>query len=571
MPYNVTLSYLTSPQLDRVLDTDKLINDALVKVVNDPLFLKLQTADPGKTSFYLYATITIAFPDPLLLVNPRIGLKWRQEVLEGMQKKVASAWYAMIPRVKSFFKLSTDGEELKHRIDISHKSLPDQDDGDLLREAMTISVTLWELRDVHILELALKHALSPPQFQLAKDISLKIEVEGEIDWSTHTGTLFEASASRKSIPHWLTLSKKDEVVKFLSVPAVGANIAAACAGFLVTADKALDGKEPQKRRNIDEQPITVELPGDPARLATEQEFLAFYPSIERQDGSVGRLVIDLDVQHGMAAVLRPDRAWKVACSVSDAIVACGLELGFPMPSRHFSGSRGIHVIWNVEQGALELNPKTQEMACEQYISDVRTAWHAAGKTTSTKYMTGSVTKAAKFLVQGLCLHAMHTTMQKAAFEDGVCAVLGARHPHQVCTLSKYDPASFVKIVLDTQTGVYRWLSPHLKSGLVCRPISDVTGSIKEKYRNLERVREDSMLDRVVTAITSDPAAFDDHPGTVTIDTIEAAFEPGALGTEIALLISKGIINASNLSPGEYAQSHKYMMELLEKEKRMQES
>jgi hypothetical protein len=73
--------------------------------------------------------------------------------------------------------------------------------------------------------------------------------------------------------------------------------------------------------------ITIDDPQDVIDLVRDKHFFAFYPAVARQDGSVGRLVIDLDVQAGVVQQLGQPGAWALACCISDELVIAARSVG----------------------------------------------------------------------------------------------------------------------------------------------------------------------------------------------------------------------------------------------------
>jgi hypothetical protein len=303
------------------------------------------------------AVVTVTFPDPSLLRLGKVTEENRPEVLRIQQLKVLGALDAATNHLKTGFTLDhrNDNEFAKHEFKVTRTMGTAQDDGEVLVEVVTIGVTLWDFPSIDLLKSMINEFLASDQYQLARDIQLAIKITGSIGNMNVDGVLFNGKAARKPMPTWLTLENKAAVVRFFSVPEVAVMIADACRGKLVTCDKMNAGTAVSKRHNIGSMPITIDTAADVLPLVDIENLGAFYPWIERQDGLIGRLVCDLDMGKGFNSLLGPQAAWRSCCAISDAITRCGTGLGFPMPARVFSGSRGIHVIWDLDPMAFHLN------------------------------------------------------------------------------------------------------------------------------------------------------------------------------------------------------------------------
>ena len=54
----------------------------------------------------------------------------------------------------------------------------------------------------------------------------------------------------------------------------------------------------------------------------------------------------------LQSLLGPETTWSLQCALVDAVLKLGAQLQRPSPAIKFSGSRGIHVYWLIEQGAV---------------------------------------------------------------------------------------------------------------------------------------------------------------------------------------------------------------------------
>jgi len=564
--FETKMFYMTNPRLERALDTKSLVSQAIETLLYDKAFIKLQQIDPFRSDWWLDATLTMTFPDLVLTDITRVGKRYRDEVIRRLQQRVLNAWHSVATHMITEFDVVSINEEKEHELRFSQTSQTPRDGGRVLVETMTFSITYIDARSVHLLEIALAKMLSPPQFQLAKEISLKLILTGTIGTADISKELFSGTAAIQPIPHWLTLDKKPQVSRFFHVPGLAGIIADACRGFLVTVDAAGPGIEPAKRRNIDGVPITIETPEDVVSLVDDYNFFAFYPAISMQDGSVGRLVGDLDIPPSVVSLLSADGAWKLACAASDGIVDCGMGLGFPMPGRHFSGSRGLHVFWNVEPSAFQLDEGTGRVDIPAYLRAVRAVDRTAGFTKTSRRYVADPDYASRLVLEALILRAKFTTMAGKLLDKRAMARLGVEADHHAITVSRFDPLGALKIIIDCQPTVHRWFSPHAKSGRVGIPLTDADGAIKKSMREYDQVQIDAEISAVTAAMMVNPLVYRESPGLVTRDMVAAACEPDALGGDICVLLDEGQANACVMDAGAYASRRQYFIDELKKEK-----
>lgn len=212
-------------------------------------------------------------------------------------------------------------------------------------------------------------------------------------------------------------------------------------------------------------------------------------------------MIDLDVQPGVVQQLGQSGAWALACRASDELVVAARSAGFPCPARKFSGSRGIHLVWDLEPGALELDPATGFVDLPGYVAAVRQAEPKAGYLVANKDLLASPARASKVILQAVVLLAMHGGIAGSSFLDArERSVLAVAKTGGVLALDKGDPRADLKIIADTQPTVHRWLSPHLKSGLVSRSVVDAMGEILPEFRSYLTVVAESEIGHVTEAV-----------------------------------------------------------------------
>nr|MDO8109749.1 hypothetical protein [Candidatus Sigynarchaeota archaeon] len=555
--------YLENPQRTHVLDTATLLQEGLEALVHDVSFAHLLLVDPKNSDIDVTARIRITFPDDELLAPARDDEKLRAELLARQQQRVIAAWHGLAGQLRARFNQRVDDPQ--RELDFSTRSGTVK--GDYMAEIMEISTAYKDRQNYTLLEQALRRVFDLQQLQMCKEVGLKITVHGSVNRFDVSGPVFDGVAPQKPISEWLQLDKKDIVVKFFSIPRVAEAIATACDGFKVGTDQAFQGAESRKRWNVKKDvPIAITSPADVLPLVQDMGLFAFYPAIVRRDGSVGRAVVDLDAQKGLLSLVGPQRAWEFTCGVSDAIVAAGAELGFPPPARHYSGSRGLHVVWDIVPDALAPDT-TGVIGMDQYLNVVKVAEEAAKSNKIEKFMIREQTYAAKILMQGLVLRAMFTALPKESLDERERGMLGISWAHQGCTLGSSDPGAWTKIVADTQPTCYRWLSPHHNSGRITIPLVDAKGEIRKEFRKLENVVDAANIERVIADIANRPERYEECPGVITRDMLEWACEPGVLGADMVMVICDGVVAPCNASPDWYAARREKYIAMLMKEKK----
>lgn len=558
---------MSSPALNRELDTQAMVEVAMAAILHDKVFSKMLLIDPFASFLWADAAVTFAFPDPVLLELGKVGDADRAEVLRAQQLRVLGALDAATNYLKTGYHVRQVHDDLRHDFTIKRAMGEPEAEGEVLVETVTTSVSLVDFRSIDVLREMLDILLQADAVQLARDISLVVRVRGSIGKFKIEGELFDGKAERRPVGTWLAMEHKADVVAWFRIPEVAAMVAEGCRDHRVTVDKMNKGAAVTKRANLAEnRPITILSPKDVGDLAELYDFGAFYPWVERHDGLVGRLVADLDMGKGFVSLLGPRRAWAACCNVSDAIVAGATALGMPVPARLFSGSRGIHVVWDVDPEAFQLNDD-KRIDCEGYTRAVLAVEPKAEHLSSLDHYLHHPLFASKLFLQAVVLHAMHACMANGAVldEPGRRALDVARDA-LACTLDRKKDVRYpTKVCVDCQPLVHRWLSPHHKSGRVTRSIVDEAGAIRAEFRGLGFIQDESELHRVAADLPKRPSWYAPRPGFVPAATVEALCEPARLGVTIAMLLGEGLLACCTMSPGRYVELREYYSRRLDGE------
>jgi hypothetical protein len=367
-------------------------------------------------------------------------------------------------------------------------------------------------------------------------------------------TVLQAEVPTTPVPYWLTLRRREEVEAFYAVPFVREVIAGKCLGFKVTCDCARQRGAAEKRRNIQKRPIDVFSAGRVLQLVTNHHFYAFYPALERADGTIGRWVADLDVQPGLRRILGDQRTWELRCDLSDLIARRAANVGLPPPARHFSGSRGIHIYWDLPDDPLPVEGGL--VGSSDLVAAVRSVDARAGKTRSNPGAITAPAAALRKVLQALVYGATAGSAALLTESERLRLVLEGG---SVLALSKNDPRYYNKVVCDVQPTVFRVFSPHLKSGMIAINLLTPAHKIRPELRNYDTLCLEAKIERVTSLARVDPGRYEEKPGRITEDQLDAAI--GALVGDIAAVTKLGdLITAT--PPADVAYFREYYTKLM---------
>ena len=271
------------------------------------------------------------------------------------------------------------------------------------------------------------------------------------------------------------------------------------------------------------------------------------------DNEVGKVCIDLDSRWLLQSLLGPEVTWSVQCALVDAILKLGAQLQWPSPAIKFSGSRGIHVYWLVERGAvgsewIEIEPyRETAFKIDKYI---------AKKKTTESFLRPFI--GLKTLTQAMVLRGkqMHMDWSTVPLTDQVLQALGIETPEQLITVGPLEDKFITKMGVDVIShpkGVFRTtLSPHFKTGLVSRSIRNQFGQIGSEYRIWRYMRKLAERQQVIEDLLQDHRVMRPDPGILTRQHLESLAEQVIGDVSILLKFSPAV--ASELTPETY---HRY--------------
>lgn len=560
--YQRTVQYKTEQPLKRYIDLDGLVQEGIETMSNDAMLQFIHDKTSDDAPVLVTAAFFLRYPDPALCSQR--SEEAHQTDLDLFKEKVLSGWLSVIKTFTLHFPNLLPNDH--YRYYGSWRASSELFADGTAEERLAITIPICSSNAPNVLDKLLRIATSPKQFQLAMAARLAISLNGKtaqgkqkiVRYSIQ-GEMFCKEASIVPPKHYLQRLHDETLLRFFMHPTVASIIANACSGYLVTCDESLEGTTPGKRCNIDAIPITINSPEEVMQLASTRHFHAFYPRY-KIDGYLGRMVIDLDVQAGMVQAIKKSTAWRACCGIANAIVSVTRKIGLPSPCLHFSGNRGIHIIWNLDDDALVLDAGSVDLP--PYLRAIQAADRRLGSLKSTAFWTNDLHFVAKKLLQALVVKAAFTELSKdAILTPQQRACLSIPSDIYTVTLISEDPASFFKIITDTMPTCYRWFCPHLKSGLVTIPIGTKEGDIRDEYRDLETVIKAATIDSVIEALNAG-SDLESKPNTLDRNHVEALAT--ALAPEIYLVTRRGERNACSLSIAQHQRSFTEYTEAVEK-------
>jgi hypothetical protein len=356
--------------------------------------------------------------------------------------------------------------------------------------------------------------------------------------------------------HWLREDNRAEAIDYFHTPGVAEQIVDECKGFYMKADKAERGEKTVRRylyNKGSKEHLSINTPADVIDLVEEKGFYAFYSSCETIDNQVGKVCIDLDSRWLLQSLLGPEVTWSLQCALVDAILQLAAQLQWPSPAIKFSGSRGIHVYWLLEGGAvgndwIEIEPyRKTAFKIDKYI---------AKKKTTQSFLRPFI--GLKTLTQALVLRAkqMHMNWANVPLTDQILQALGIETPEQLITVGPLEDKFITKLGVDVIShpkGVFRTsLSPHFKTGLVSRSIRNQFGQIGSEYRIWRFMRKLAEQRQVKEDLLQDHRAMKPNPGILMKHHLET-LAMHVVG-DVSLLLKFSPAVASELTPETY---HRY--------------
>ena len=260
--------------------------------------------------------------------------------------------------------------------------------------------------------------------------------------------IFDEYAAKTPWKNWLRSENLEDAEAYFSIPEVANVIVDECKGYYMNADQAQVGQRKVRRYTYDEggkKPLEVESPENLIGLVKGMGFGAFYSSVETLDDKVGRVCIDIDSNWILRNVLDNEHVWGLQCSLTDAILHLAYTLDWPSPAVKFSGSRGMHLWWEIENDAV--GKDTCEV--EPYINTLLAIdQDVAKRKTTESYLSpfGSL----RTLIQAMVIHAKHRFMDwsRVPLAPALIRTLGLIDPLQLIGVGKNIVQKDKKISVD---------------------------------------------------------------------------------------------------------------------------
>lgn len=545
--YQRAKQFKLAQPLTRKIDLEGIVLAGIAALENSTT-LRFIYSDVAGEPIQVTAVLALCYPDPELCSTR--SEKERLADVMLFREHVLKAWLAMEKKFSLHFSRYMPNEY--YAATSSWATSSAEQAGGSAEARLKVTVLLLDGDAPGVVKNILLRAIDYKAFQHARSARFQISIRAKFakDQGRFAidGDVFCEDAPIVDVPVYLQASRMPEIREYFSHPMVAATIARACCGYRVTCDEALWGSEPAKRCNVDGTKIRIDDMETVTELANAYQFCAFYPRT-KFDEHLGRLLDDIDVQPGIVHAIGKKDAWTATCGVSDAIVEAATGVGLPVPGRHLSGSRGIHVFWDVDDDALAVVDGIVNVP--PYVMAIRLADDHLGAVKTTAKWLSEPGFVARKLLEAIVVRAIYTVLPRnTVLSPAQRALLGIESDSQLVTLSKdEDPDSFSKIVIDAQPACYRWFSPHYKTGWVARSIVDASGVIIPRYRDLDAIAADYTMAATLAALDAGGTNMDDFPGLVTRDVLCNA--AALLGGELRAITVKHESGAGSMDAAEY--------------------
>ncbi|HME50775.1 MAG TPA: hypothetical protein VKM55_01030 [Candidatus Lokiarchaeia archaeon] len=547
--YQRAKQFKLSRTLTRKIDLDTLVLAGVGALENSSM-LRFIYGDVAGEPIEVAAVLSLRYPDPELCSTGSDKESLADVML--FREHILKAWLAMEKKFSLYFTRYMPDEY--YAATSSWSTSSEEQAGGFAEARLKVTVLLLDGDAPGVVKDILLRAIDNKAFQYARSARLQISYRASVakdqGWCKIDGDVFCNDAPIVDVPVYLQADKMPEIREYFSHPAVAAAIADACRGYRVTCDEALWGSEPAKRCNVDGVKIRIDDQETVTELASGYQFCAFYPGA-RLDEHLGRLLDDIDVQPGFVHAIGKQGAWAATCGVSDAIVEAATGVGFPVPGRHSSGNRSIHVFWNVADDALAVVDGVVDVP--PYVVAILLADDHLGAVKTTSKWLSDPGFVARKMLEAIVVRAIYTVLIKnPVLSPAQRRLLRIESDSQLVTLSKEeDPDAFSRIAIDAQPSCYRWFSPHFKTGWVARSIVDASGVITPRYRDLNAIATDFTMKATLAALDAGGTNMDDTPGLVTRDTLCNA--AALLGGELRAITVKGEKDVGSMDLAEYWQ------------------
>ena len=540
MTYKSTRTY-DIKLLNRLIDFDSLVDNAIATLTD--------FASKNHIDGYVGCTLDIVYPDLNLLEDNNYGWNHRVEKLtEKIHKRFSDVdWAITNLRSNMFNVLDFAHSTLPHRITTAVRKGKYQ----ILR-SIEVSIPCREsfMSTMMVLRVLLK-MITPDWFQYAESASLTT-------WATvppNPNDVIVHQELGEKVPwkYWLREENRAEAIEYFHTPGIAEALVEECKGFYMKADKAQRGEKTVRRYLYDngsKKHLSIDTPADIINLVEEKGFYAFYSSCETKEGEVGKVCIDLNARWMLQSLLGPETTWSLECALVDAVLEVGSQLQWPSPAIKFSGFRGIHVYWLVEEGAVG----SEWIEIEPYRETaIKIDKHIIKKKTTESFLRPFI--GLKTLMQAMVLRAkqQHMDWSNVPISESTLQALGIETPEQLITVGPLEDRFITKMGVDIIShpkGVFRTvLSPHFKSGLASRSIRNQFGQIGSEYRIWRYMRQLANRKQVIDDILQDYRIMKPNPGVLKRTHFESLAEQ-VVG-DVSLLLKFSPAVASELTPETY--------------------
>lgn len=353
------------------------------------------------------------------------------------------------------------------------------------------------------------------------------------------------------IQDYLNINDKETLVEFYSNPIIKKILFSYFfpEGFdsnaEITYDKLEHEKPAQKRRRIlTKQGELLNLHNFLFKNISSEEFRqiiemndigAFYCSVRSTKNEVLYMIIDIDVSDFLFSLFTGQLIWDFILNITNAIIETSIKVGFPpYPVVNFSGSRGIHIIWRIDENAI--NDLEGSIDLPEFFNDSLPGVKNLIKNKNSCYHDKFIF--IKRFAQALCIETIYRG--SIIIPKEIRQNLSILHPRDLFKISIYSQNE-IAVLLDTSSnakGVFRAFSAHLNSKKIGIPIFYTRiGKIYEEYRDYYILLKESQINNVLDNIKDNNyEKYMQYPAIIKKDHLRFILRTDNLFPSFAILL-----------------------------------
>ncbi len=218
-----------------------------------------------------------------------------------------------------------------------------------------------------------------------------------------------------------------------------------------------------------------------------------YTSVKTKSDELVYFIIDIDVSTMIKQYFSKQIVWTLTINITKAIIRTALKLGLTIPKCHFSGSRGLHVIWILDPDAIKTTENLINIP-ELHYKDLPGRSELKKNKKSVLY---DKFKFLKTIAQSLVLYIVY--QEKIDIPKEIIEKFKISHQYQLFKLSTEDNNELA-ILMDLSSmgrGVFRLYSFHPNAMLFGLPLNDIKNrKFLEAYLTFEKLAEDASIEKM---------------------------------------------------------------------------